>query len=68
MGILGINGSPTCGVNITYYKGLKSGNGAFIEELINTLEANGLQVPIKGISDDSPVRNLAIIDLLAGDS
>jgi predicted secreted protein len=67
LGILGINGSPTCGVNWTYYQGLKTGKGAFIEELIQTLEANGWQVPMRGMTDDSSKRNLALIDLLAGD-
>lgn len=67
LGILGINGSPSCGVDKTYYKELKSGKGAFIEELINTLKANGLQVPIIGMSDGSPARNLERIGLLAGD-
>jgi predicted secreted protein len=67
LGILGINGSPTCGVDMTYYEGLKIGKGAFIEELIKTLEANGLQLTIRGMSDDSSRRNLALIDMLAGD-
>jgi len=67
VGILGINGSPTCGVDMTYYKGMKSGKGAFVEELIKTLDANGLQIPIQGMADDSSKRNLALIDLLAGD-
>ena len=68
MGILGIPGSPTCGVDIKYYKGMTSGNGAFIEELINTLEADDLKVPIRGISDLNPDQSLAIVnDLIAGD-
>lgn len=68
LGVLGINGSPTCGVDIRYYQRMRSGNGAFIEELINTFEANGLKVPIRGISDLNPDQNLEIINgLIAGE-
>ncbi len=67
LGVLGIKGSPTCGVDIKYYEGMTSGNGAFIEELINALEANGIKAPIRGISDLNPDQGLAIIDdLIAG--
>lgn len=64
LGILGIGGSPTCGVEITYYQQLKEGKGAFIEELAHVLEENGLNVPIRGISDLYIDESLAIIDKL----
>jgi len=68
LGILGIPGSPTCGVDIKYYKGMTSGNGAFIEVLINTLEVDDLKVPIRGISDLNPDESLSIVnDLIAAD-
>lgn len=67
-GILGIGGSPTCGVEVTYYKQLTSGKGAFMEELSKALEANDLNVPIRGISDLFIDQSLAIIDdLIASD-
>lgn len=61
LGILGIIGSPSCGVNITYYKGVTSGNGALIEEIINALEAEGLNIPIKGISELNVEESLAAV-------
>jgi predicted secreted protein len=68
LGMLGINGSPTCGVNTTYYKGPTPGKGAFIEELIKTLDVHGLHVPIRGITDLNTYWSLGIIDdLIAGD-
>jgi|GEM_PF-302196 predicted secreted protein len=69
LGILGILGSPTCGVGLKYYKKITPGNGALIEELINTLRAENLEVEIKGISDDQPDENLVIIkDWITADS
>jgi predicted secreted protein len=69
LGILGILGSPTCGVGLKYYKELTSGNGALIEELINTLRAENLEVEIKGISDLNPDETLSIIkDWITADS
>lgn len=64
LGILGIGGSPTCGVEITYYKQLTAGKGAFMEELSKALEANDLHVPIRGISDLCLDQRLAIMDEL----
>jgi predicted secreted protein len=61
LGVLGIPGSPTCGVELKYYKGMKAGNGVFIEELINGLEANDINIPIRGIYDLDPERSLAIV-------
>ncbi len=47
---------------------MRSGNGAFIEELINRFEAESLKIPIRGISDLNPDQNLAIINgLIAGE-
>lgn len=43
LGILGKNGSPTCGV--------QAGTGVFIRLLKQRLQAEGLEVPIHGIDD-----------------
>ena len=60
MGVIGMNPSPSCGVEITKGKGTmlgldrdaseKEGSGVFIEELQNALEVRGLErIPFFGI-------------------
>jgi len=51
LGVLGIDGSPSCGVDITYYGGEKPGKGAFMEELTQALADNGLDFPVRGVVD-----------------
>ena len=61
LGILGIPGSPTCGVDFSYYKTMTPGKGTFIEELIKALEANELDIPIRAVYDLDPERSLATV-------
>lgn len=54
LAILGKNGSPTCGVETTWRRGVVPGTGAFIEEIRALLRNHGLKVKIIGIEDDNP--------------
>ncbi len=54
LAILGKNGSPTCGVETTWRRGVVPGTGAFIEEMRALLQNHGLKVKIVGIEDDNP--------------
>jgi len=61
LGVLGIDGSPSCGVDLTYYKGEKPGKGAFMEELTAAFTAAGLDVPVRGVMDAKPDEAEALI-------
>ena len=63
--ILGIAGSPSCGVDVTYRFGLQSGRGAFIEELKTAMEEQGIRVPIVEINDALPEKNQAILERIS---
>lgn len=54
LAILGKNGSPTCGVDVTWREGLVPGAGVFTEELSAALECTGLVIPILGVEDADP--------------
>jgi predicted secreted protein len=62
LGIFGKNGSPSCGVEETWEKGLRPGTGAFIEELAAELKEQGVVIEIAGIRDSEPDKALAIVD------
>jgi len=64
LGVLGILGSPTCGVGLKYYKGIDETDGAFIEELKKSFEEAGLDLPILGLNDLEPDENVARIQAL----
>jgi len=64
LGVLGILGSPTCGVCLKYYKGIDETDGAFIEELKKSFEEAGLDLPILGLNDLEPDENVARIQAL----
>ena len=52
LGILGKNGSPSCGVTTTHKEGdLVPGEGIFIRELRRRLAQQGLEIQLKGIDD-----------------
>ncbi len=52
VGILGKNGSPSCGVETTSYKtGFGPGEGVFVRLLKERLRAEALEIGIKGIDD-----------------
>ena len=63
LGILGKNGSPTCGVEQTWFDGIAPGTGVFIEELRAELRNRDLPISVVGIRDDDPAGALATVDL-----
>ncbi len=64
VGILGKNGSPSCGVETTSLKsGFAPGEGIFFRLLRKRLEKEGIQVGIKGVDDH---RQQEAIDWLSG--
>ena len=64
LGVLGIDGSPCCGVDLMYYQGERPGSGAFMEELIGVLEKENPAVPVRGIKDAEPEAAVALIEEL----
>jgi predicted secreted protein len=62
LGVLGKNGSPACGVEMTWKDEYGPGAGAFIEELQTELSARGLDVPVVGMVDSEPEKALAVVD------
>lgn len=51
VGILGIQGSPSCGVTITWDGIQQEGQGVWIRELKKRLEAERLDIPVQGVDD-----------------
>ena len=53
VGIIGKEGSPSCGVNQTWYNdsGHGDGQGVFIRELKKKLKHNKLDIPVIGVAD-----------------
>lgn len=62
LGVLGKNGSPSCGVEETWRGRVCPGSGAFIQALEAELRSQGLAVGIAGIADGEPARALAVVD------
>ncbi|MCE5270742.1 hypothetical protein LLH00_05605 [bacterium] len=61
LGVLGLDGSPSCGVDLTWYGDEHAGRGAYMEELIIALKEAGLDIPVLGIQDAAPDKALEII-------
>ncbi len=53
VGVIGKEGSPSCGVNQTWYNdtGHGEGQGVFIRELKEKLKHNKLDIPVIGVAD-----------------
>lgn len=53
VGVIGKEGSPSCGVNQTWYNdtGHGDGQGVFIRELKEKLKHNKLDIPVIGVAD-----------------
>jgi len=53
VGVIGKEGSPSCGVNQTWYNdtGHGEGQGVFIRELKEKLKHNKLGIPVIGVAD-----------------
>ena len=63
LGIFGKEGSPSCGVETTYYDGKqRAGKGIFIEELMGELEREGVDIPVVQFQDNKPQANLTTVD------
>jgi predicted secreted protein len=62
IGILGKNGSPSCGVEETWINGLCPGSGAFMEEFAAELQENNIALEMTGIRDSEPDRAIATVD------
>jgi predicted secreted protein len=62
LGVLGKNGSPACGVEMTWKDEYGPGTGAFIEELQAELSEQDVDLPITGMVDSKPEEALAIVD------
>jgi len=62
LGVIGKNGSPSCGVDETWRFERGPGRGAFIEELAAELGEQGVDLPIAGGLDTEPDKILAIVD------
>ena len=65
--ILGINCSPSCGVDCHAYNGRKPGKGAFMEELSEEMEETGVEIPLIGVTDAKPEKALAVLETLLVD-
>ncbi|MFC2077088.1 hypothetical protein ACFLT7_08400, partial [candidate division KSB1 bacterium] len=64
LGILGINCSPSCGVDCHAYNGAKPGKGAFMEELTEELRLEGLELPVIGVADRESDKAVPVIERL----
>ena len=62
LGVLGKNGSPACGVEMTWKQEYGPGTGSFIEEIRDEFELRGIDLPIAGLVDSEPEAALALVD------
>jgi hypothetical protein len=62
LGILGKNGSPSCGVEETWAGGVCPGPGAFMEALAAEIQAWNLPVEMTGMRDSESTQALAVVD------
>lgn len=66
LGVVGINCSPSCGVDCHAYNGEAPGRGAFMEELTAALREDGLELPLIGVADEKMDQSLADLKKLIG--
>ena len=67
LGVLGINGSPSCAVEQTWVADApQEGSGVFIEILMATLEKNDIHLPMRGIRAAEPGHAVAAVRALVG--
>jgi predicted secreted protein len=64
LGVLGIDGSPCCGVDLMWYGKERPGTGAFMEEVIAAMGQESPPVVVKGIQDAEPEAAIALIEEL----
>lgn len=69
LGVIGIDGSPSCGVNITCsgdWKGnpedkpykMVQGAGIFMQHLKTSAQKAGIHLPFKGIDEENPISSM----------
>ncbi len=67
VGVIGINGSPTCGVEISWANGAEiPGPGVLIEELRRTLKDSGVALRMRGVKAYEPRQALTVAKELVG--
>jgi len=67
LGVLGINGSPTCGVESGWADGFeKPGQGVFIDALSDELKKYELKLPMRGIKAREPQTAVLAVKELMG--
>jgi predicted secreted protein len=55
VGLLGVNGSPTCGVETNWSEGAEpAGSGVLIRVLQEMFEQNGIEIPMRGVKVYQP--------------
>lgn len=62
LGLLGKNGSPSCGVEEIWDGGVVPGTGAFLEALAAELEARGIRMRMTGLRDGESSKALEAVD------
>jgi predicted secreted protein len=62
IGVLGKNGSPSCGVEETWDGGVCKGSGAFIEEIAAELSKHRIALEMTGIHDNESFRAISAVD------
>ena len=70
LGVLGINGSPTCGVESGWSNGVEtSGHGVLIQALADELATHKIALPMRGIKASQPEQAVAaVLELLEKDN
>jgi predicted secreted protein len=66
-GVIGINRSPSCGVESTWGEDEEvPGSGAFIRVLVEGLAGKGIQLPMAGIKVQEPEQAVSILERMLG--
>ncbi|NLJ77594.1 MAG: hypothetical protein GX325_10125 [Peptococcaceae bacterium] len=67
VGIVGINRSPTCGVNTTSANGVEvEGEGIFIQKIKRELKNLNIEIPFVGVKGSEPEKSVADLKALLG--
>ena len=62
LGVIGINRSPSCGVETTSSGGSEvTGQGVYFEKLQREIERRGWDIPVMGIKDGEPERTAVVL-------
>lgn len=65
LGIIGVNCSPTCGVETTWSDGCeREGRGVFLNVIFEILKKKGISIPIVGIKPDQIQKAMEIVKRL----